>query len=58
MSQKPVLLVGAGALGSSILKGIGIVGHMSAEDIMIVDLNPRDEALAWQAKGANLNPSP
>lgn len=55
---KPVLLIGAGALGSSILKGLRIAGHAAPADLMIVDLKPGDEARAWAADGAQLNPAP
>lgn len=55
---KPVLLVGAGALGSSVLKGFRITGHALPRDVMIVDLQPGDEPKAWAADGARLNPPP
>ena len=55
---KPILLVGAGALGSSMLKGFRIAGHVLPTDIIIVDLQPGDEPRAWAADGAQLNPSP
>lgn len=55
---KPVLLIGAGALGSSILRGFGVAGHVTPSDMMIVDLKPREEAQTWAAQGAALNPSP
>ncbi len=55
---KPVLLVGAGALGSSVLKGFRIKGHASPSDVMIVDLQPGDEPKTWAADGARLNPLP
>lgn len=55
---KPILLVGAGALGSSILKGFRIQGQATPQDVMIVDLLPGDEAQAWMRDGAQLNPPP
>ncbi|ESQ74757.1 pyrroline-5-carboxylate reductase [Asticcacaulis sp. AC402] len=55
---KPVLLIGAGALGSSILKGMRIVGHAVPTDLMILDLQPGDEAKAYAADGAQLNTPP
>jgi pyrroline-5-carboxylate reductase len=51
----PILLIGAGALGVSILKGIAIAGHMDLSAIMVCDLNPSD---ALKAFGVALNPSP
>ena len=42
MLPKPVLLIGAGALGSSMLKGMRIGGHVQPADIMILDLKPGD----------------
>ena len=55
---KPILLVGAGALGSSILKGFRVQGHVTPADVMILDLKPGDEAQAYAADGARLNPLP
>ena len=55
---KPILLVGAGALGSSILKGFRVKGQAQPKDIMILDLLPGDEADAYMRDGARLNPSP
>lgn len=55
---KPILLVGAGALGSAILKGFRIKGQAEPKDVMILDLMPGDEPKAWAADGARLNPSP
>ncbi|ESQ92301.1 pyrroline-5-carboxylate reductase [Asticcacaulis benevestitus] len=55
---KPILLVGAGALGSSILKGFRVQGHVIPADVMILDLKPGGEALAYAADGARLNPLP
>lgn len=55
---KPILMVGAGALGSSVLKGFRISGHATPADLMIVDLKPGDEPRAWAADGARLNPAP
>ena len=55
---KPILLVGAGALGSSILKGFRIQGHVTPDEVMILDLKPGEEALGYAADGAQLNPLP
>ena len=55
---KPILLVGAGALGSSILKGYRVQGHVTPSDVMILDLKPGEEAQAYAADGAKLNPLP
>ncbi len=54
----PILLIGAGALGSSILKGFRISGHAVPSDLMILDLLPGDEAQGWMRDGARLNPTP
>ncbi|MGN6424185.1 MAG: pyrroline-5-carboxylate reductase [Asticcacaulis sp.] len=56
--QKPLLLIGAGALGSSLLKGLRIAGNATPSEVMILDLKPGDEANAWAADGARLNPVP
>ncbi len=56
--QKPILLVGAGALGSSVLKGFRAKGHVTPSEVMILDLMPGDEPKAWAADGARLNPLP
>lgn len=58
MVAKPVLLIGAGALGSSMLKGMRIAGHIKPADMLILDLNPGAEAQAYAAEGARLNPDP
>ena len=58
MLPKPILLIGAGALGSSMLKGMRIGGHARPSDVMILDLKPGDEAQTWAADGALLNPQP
>ena len=55
---KPILLVGAGALGSSVLKGFRVKGQATPADVMILDLMPGEEANAWAADGARLNPLP
>jgi len=55
---KPILLVGAGALGSSVLKGFRIAGNATPSDLIIVDLKPGDEPKAWAADGSPLNPPP
>lgn len=56
--KKPILLIGAGALGSSLLKGFRIAGNAAPSEVMILDLQPGDEAKAWAADGAQLNPVP
>jgi pyrroline-5-carboxylate reductase len=58
MLPKPILLVGAGALGSSVLKGFRAAGHATPQDVIIVDLQPGDEPKSWAADGARLNPVP
>jgi pyrroline-5-carboxylate reductase len=55
---KPILLIGAGALGSSLLKGFRAQGHATPADVMILDLHPGDEAEAYMREGARLNPPP
>ncbi len=55
---KPILLIGAGALGSSILKGFRAQGHATPDEVMILDLLPGDEAQAYMRDGARLNPPP
>ncbi len=55
---KPILLIGAGALGSSILRGFRVQGHVKPSEVMILDLLPGDEAQAYMREGAHLNPSP
>ncbi|MGA9658582.1 MAG: pyrroline-5-carboxylate reductase [Asticcacaulis sp.] len=54
----PVLLIGAGALGSSILKGFRVKGHVKASEVMILDLKPNDFAQSFAADGAKLNVPP
>jgi pyrroline-5-carboxylate reductase len=58
MLAHPVLLVGAGALGSSLLKGLRLKGQIAASDMLILDLNPGEEAHIWAQKGARLNTDP
>ncbi|HVZ29012.1 MAG TPA: pyrroline-5-carboxylate reductase [Asticcacaulis sp.] len=55
---KPILLIGAGALGSSLLQGFRAQGHAKPEEVMILDLLPGDEAQAYMREGARLNPPP
>jgi pyrroline-5-carboxylate reductase len=55
---KPILLVGAGALGSSMLKGFRERGHVLPSELMILDLMPGETAQAWARDGAKLNPQP
>ena len=58
LPAKPILLVGAGALGSAILRGFRLKGQARPAEMMILDLVPGEEALAYAAEGARLNPSP
>lgn len=58
MLAKPILLIGAGALGSAMLKGMRAAGHIAPSDLIILDLNPGEEAHAYAGLGARLNPSP
>ena len=55
---KPILLIGAGALGSSLLKGFRVSGQVTPQEVMILDLLPGDDAQAWMRDGASLNPPP
>jgi pyrroline-5-carboxylate reductase len=55
---RPILLVGAGALGSALLKGMKVAGHVEPSDLIILDLKPQAEALACAEAGARLNPAP
>ncbi|MFN3229208.1 MAG: pyrroline-5-carboxylate reductase family protein [Asticcacaulis sp.] len=56
--KTPVLLVGAGALGSAILQGWRRTGAVAPKDVMILDLHPGEEANRYAADGARLNPGP
>ncbi|MDC7683840.1 pyrroline-5-carboxylate reductase [Asticcacaulis sp. BYS171W] len=58
MLAKPILLVGAGALGSAILKGMRVAGHVAPQDVIILDLTPGEEAQKYAGLGARLNPGP
>jgi pyrroline-5-carboxylate reductase len=57
MLPKPILLIGAGALGSAMLKGMRVAGHVAPSDLIILDLNPQEEAQAYAREGARLNPA-
>jgi pyrroline-5-carboxylate reductase len=52
------MLVGAGALGSSLLKGLWLTRTVEAKALMILDLHPGEEAKACADEGARLNPPP
>ncbi|MFT3996575.1 MAG: pyrroline-5-carboxylate reductase [Asticcacaulis sp.] len=58
MLAKPILLIGAGALGSAMLKGMRASGHIAPSDLIILDLNPGEEAHVCAGLGARLNPAP
>jgi len=58
MLAKPILLIGAGALGSAMLRGMKVAGHIAPSDLIILDLNPGEAAQAYAALGARLNPAP
>jgi pyrroline-5-carboxylate reductase len=49
----PILIIGAGALGGAILKGLKVAGLLKPEFIMVCDLNPSDEV---RSLGLILNP--
>lgn len=50
----PLLLIGAGALGGSILKGLQIAGLLKSENILVCDLNPSDDI---RSLDVTINPS-
>jgi pyrroline-5-carboxylate reductase len=52
----PILIAGAGAMGGSLIAGWRRGGTMSAADMIIVDPEPGEEALAARNAGARLNP--
>ncbi|HEY2179895.1 MAG TPA: pyrroline-5-carboxylate reductase [Caulobacteraceae bacterium] len=52
----PILIAGAGAMGGSLIAGWRRGGTMTAADMIIVDPEPGEEALAARQAGARLNP--
>src|SRR3954452_4470868 len=52
----PILMLGAGRMGGAILEGWTRAGAFAATDLMIVDPNPSEAALAAERAGARLNP--
>src|SRR4051812_18592601 len=52
----PILMLGAGRMGGAILEGWRRADAFPAADIMILDPQPGDAALAAQAAGARINP--
>ena len=57
MARLPMLIAGAGAMGGSLIAGWRRAGAVSASDMIIVDPEPGEEALAAATAGATLNPS-
>jgi len=56
MLALPLMIIGAGALGGSILKGLRVTTTFDPADVIIADLNPQAEAQAYAELGARLNP--
>lgn len=54
----PVLMLGAGRLGSALIEGWSRFGGPVGEDLMILDPAPSDAALAAGRAGAILSPTP
>jgi pyrroline-5-carboxylate reductase len=52
----PILMLGAGRMGGAILQGWRRAGAFPASEIIVVDPQPGEAALAAQAAGAALNP--
>jgi pyrroline-5-carboxylate reductase len=52
----PILMLGAGRMGGAILEGWARAGAFAGHDLMIVDPQPSDAALASARAGARLNP--
>jgi len=52
----PILMLGAGRMGGAILEGWARARAFSASDLMIVDPQPSEAALAAERAGAKLNP--
>jgi pyrroline-5-carboxylate reductase len=53
----PILMLGAGRMGGAILDGWARANAFAPAELIIVDPQPSDAALAMQAAGARLNPS-
>ncbi|MFT4091086.1 MAG: pyrroline-5-carboxylate reductase [Asticcacaulis sp.] len=56
MLALPLMIIGAGALGGSILKGLRVSGAVDPADVIILDLHPQAEAQTFADLGARLNP--
>lgn len=56
MLALPLLIIGAGALGGSVLRGLRVTGAVDPADVIILDHNPQAEAQTYAALGARLNP--
>ncbi|WP_140985005.1 pyrroline-5-carboxylate reductase [Asticcacaulis tiandongensis] len=56
MLALPLMIIGAGALGGSILKGLRVTTTVDPSDVIILDLHPQAEAQAYGELGARLNP--
>ena len=52
----PILMLGAGRMGGAILEGWRRVGVFPAGEVMVVDPQPGEAALAAEQGGARLNP--
>jgi pyrroline-5-carboxylate reductase len=52
----PILMLGAGRMGGAIVEGWARAGAFAGSDLMIVDPQPSDVALAAARSGARLNP--
>ncbi len=52
----PILMLGAGRMGGAIIEGWARAGAFAGPDLMIVDPQPSDAALAAAREGAKLNP--
>ncbi len=58
MTSRPTLLLGAGRMGGALISGWLSVGALAPRDLLIVDPNPGQEAIAAGRDGALLNPEP
>ena len=52
----PILMLGAGRMGGAILEGWARAGAFAATELMIMDPQPSEVALAAERAGARLNP--
>jgi len=52
----PILMLGAGRMGGAILEGWRRAGAFPASELIVMDPEPGEAALAAQAAGAKLNP--